>query len=73
MNKITSSLSIILGSLLANSALLVAQEEAASNANLREAYVLRPNDVVELSVYQEPDLSKIAIILKFRPHSDEAR
>ena len=46
MNKITSSLSIILGSLLANSALLVAQEEAASNANLREAYVLRPNDVV---------------------------
>ena len=64
MNKITSSLSVILGSLLANSALLVAQEEAASNANLREAYVLRPNDVVELSVYEEPDLAKIATILK---------
>lgn len=39
---------------------LLAQDEV----NLRESYVLRANDVVELSVYQEPDLDKKVTILK---------
>ncbi|MDB4435570.1 polysaccharide biosynthesis/export family protein, partial [bacterium] len=64
MSKFFSSLSISFGLLFASSAFLVAQEEDGANANLREAYVLRPNDVVELSVYEEPDLAKIATILK---------
>ena len=64
MNKLLSSLSITLALLIGPSLHLVAQDEGAANANLRETYVLRPNDVVELSVYEEPDLAKIATILK---------
>ncbi|MDA7507227.1 polysaccharide biosynthesis/export family protein, partial [Akkermansiaceae bacterium] len=64
MNKLLSSLSITLALLIGSSLHLVAQDEGAANANLRETYVLRPNDVVELSVYEEPDLAKIATILK---------
>ena len=64
MTKTFFSLPIALAFLLGPSAFLVAQEEDGANANLREAYVLRPNDVVELSVYEEPDLAKIATILK---------
>ena len=62
MTKLSYSLSIIFGFLIAPSVFLVAQEEAASNANLREAYVLRPNDVVELSVYEAfPKLSPLRL------------
>ncbi|MDA8979322.1 SLBB domain-containing protein [Akkermansiaceae bacterium] len=67
MSNFFSSLSISFGLLFASSAFLVAQDVDVANtagANLREAYVLRPNDVVELSVYEEPDLAKIATILK---------
>lgn len=42
------------------SGLALAQEEE----NARESYVLRANDVIELSVYQEPDLNKKVTVLK---------
>ena len=64
MNKLFSFLSITVSALIVSSSFLFAQEAPPVDAGLREAYVLRPNDVIELSVYEEPDLAKIATILK---------
>ncbi|MDB4730699.1 polysaccharide biosynthesis/export family protein, partial [Akkermansiaceae bacterium] len=46
--------------LLAISSLLLGE----TNSNLREDYVLRANDTVKLSVYEEPDLASEVTILK---------
>ena len=64
MNQFFTSLSLALAALIVSSSPLLAQDSPPVKAGLREAYVLRPNDVVELSVYEEPDLTKIATILK---------
>ena len=64
MNQFFTSLSLALTAFIVSSSSLLAQEAPPVKAGLREAYVLRPNDVVELSVYEEPDLTKIATILK---------
>ncbi|MDA9831309.1 SLBB domain-containing protein [Akkermansiaceae bacterium] len=64
MNHFFTSLSLALAALIVSSSPLLAQDAPPVEAGLREAYVLRPNDVVELSVYEEPDLTKIATILK---------
>ncbi len=60
-----SPLPIIISALsLASFSPLMAQEEVAPDSRLRDTYVLRSNDVVELSIYEEPDLAKTATILK---------
>jgi polysaccharide export outer membrane protein len=43
---------------------LAAQELADAEGDLRENYILRPNDVVKLSVYEESDLDAEVGILK---------
>jgi len=40
------------------------QAQAQPQADLRESYVLRANDVVKLSVYEEIDLNSVVTILK---------
>ena len=43
---------------------LAAQEVVDAEGDLRENYILRPNDVVKLSVYEESDLDAEVVILK---------
>ena len=64
MTKISPLSIIILALSLAFFSPLLAQEESATDSGLRDTYLLRPNDVIELSVYEEPDLAKTATILK---------
>ena len=64
MNQSFTTLSLVLSALIVSFFPVLAQDAPPVKASLREAYVLRPNDVVELSVYEEPDLAKIATILK---------
>ncbi|MGC6457739.1 MAG: SLBB domain-containing protein [Akkermansiaceae bacterium] len=64
MNQSFTALSLLLSALMVSSFPVSAQDAPPVKAGLREAYLLRPNDVVELSVYEEPDLAKTATILK---------
>lgn len=51
---------LLFGSLL----ILLSQASAQTNTVLRESYVLRADDTVKLSVYEEPDLASEVKILK---------
>ena len=54
---------LLLGSLIVPH-LLPAQEEAEAQPDLRESYILRANDIVKLSVYEELELDSDVTILK---------
>ena len=54
---------LLLGSLIVPH-LLQAQEEAEAQPDLRESYILRANDIVKLSVYEELELDSDVTILK---------
>ncbi|MDC0324474.1 SLBB domain-containing protein [Akkermansiaceae bacterium] len=64
MSKISPFFITILAFSVASFSPLAAQEKLATDSGLRDTYLLRPNDVIELSVYEEPDLAKTATILK---------
>ena len=59
--KLISSLFLFFGSLPIS---LMAQDQPLDEVDVRESYILRPNDVVKLSVYEESDLDCEVKILK---------
>lgn len=64
MSTLSQHISIIIAFALGSLSPLLAEEEAPKDPGLRETYILRPNDVVALSVYEEPDLATSTAIVK---------